>query len=226
VIRALAYVGFALIVLGLLGFEIFFGSSKEWISERSLQLVLLGILVAGISSLILLIKRDWCGLLGLSAAAVAILWLPFFFTFGPHGIVSRITAPDGTQMCVIETPGGETRQTGFYYRRPGQRWGWFYYEHEDSHWWFGRIRLNGDGTQAILYRLFLPVARFDIPKERFTIIRWRRTLSPAQRWMPVAWKPEDALNSSGSSNSPMEVGAPDNQPPDRNGTPLKSEQRH
>jgi hypothetical protein len=125
VIRALAYVGIALIVLGLLGFEIFFGSSQERVSGLSLQLALLGILVAGISSLVLLVKRDRRGLLGLSAAAGGVLWLLLFFEFGPHGIVARITAPDGTEMCVIETPGGETRQTGFYYRRPGQRWGWF-----------------------------------------------------------------------------------------------------
>jgi hypothetical protein len=215
-----AYAGTALIVSGLAGFEIFFGSAQEWVSGRALQITLLGVLIAGFSSMILLVRRDGHGFVGLGAAAVAIAWVAVFFVSAPGGIVARATAPDGTEMCVIETPGGETRQTGFYYRRPGQRWGWFYYEHEDSRWWLGRIRVSPDSERAVLYRLFLPVAYFDIPAERFTIVRWGRTLGPAQRWMPEDWSPEDALDSVRSDIAPMEFGAPDDKPPDMKDIPV------
>jgi len=206
--------GIVTILVGLVGLEVFAGTRLEILTNYSFRLFLVGILVAVISSVVLLIRRQRAGIVVLGAAAVAILGIIVFFTAGGRDIVARLTAPDGTEMCVIETPGGESHQTGFYYRRPGQRWGWFYYEHEDSHWWVGRIHLSPEGTRAGLYRLFLPVAYFDIPTERFTIVRWGRTLGPAQRWMPEGWTPEDALKSVSSSGSPMEAGAPDNKPPE------------
>jgi hypothetical protein len=215
----IGYAAAAVIVLGLVGFEVFFGSAQEWVSGRALQITLLGLLVAGVSSVILLARRDRHGFVGLAAAAFAIAWLVVFFIGVPGGIVARATAADGTEMCVIETPGGETRQTGFYYRRPGQRWGWFYYEHEDSRWWLGRIRVSPDSTRAVLYRLFLPVAYFDIPTERFTIVRWGRTLGPAQRWMPEGWSPEKALDSVSSDAAPREFGAPNEKEPDMKNVP-------
>ncbi len=211
--RKIVFAGIILVLVGLVGFEAFFGTRQEMLSVRSIELMFVGVLVVGISSCVLLIRRQRVGLVGLGVAAVAILWILVFFSAGSRGIVASITAPDGTEMCVIETPGGETHQTGFYYRRPGQRWGWFYYEHEDSHWWVGRIRLSPDSTRAVLYRLFLPVAYFDIPEETFTIVRWGRTLGPAQQWMPEGWTPEDALKYASSSGSPMESGAPDNKRP-------------
>lgn len=212
--RKILYVGVAMLLVGLVGFEFFAGTRHEMLSVNSLLLALVGILPALISSFVLLLRRQRAGIIGLGAVAVTILAFIVLFTAGGRDIVASLTAPDGTEMCVIETPDGEDHQTGFYYRRPGQRWGWFYYEHEDSHWWVGRIRLTPDGTRAVLYRWFLPVAYFDIPTERFTIVRWGRTLSPAQRWMPEGWTPEDALKSVSSSGPPMEAGAPDNKPPE------------
>ena len=223
-IRTIAYSSAGMIALGLAGHEIFFGSMQESLSGRSFQLMLLGILIAAASSLILLVRRDRTCLVGFAAVIFAVLWHVVFFTAGGRGVVARATAPDGTEMCVIETPGGETHQTGFYYRRPGQRWGWFYYEHEDSRWWIGRIRVSPGSERAILYRLFLPVAYFDIPTERFTIVRWGRTLGPAQRWMPEGWSPEDALDSVSSDSGPMEFGAPDDKPPDMKDIPVPTPQ--
>jgi hypothetical protein len=219
VARRITYIGSVLIAVGLLGSEIFCGSRREWLWGLLCQLTLLAGFVVGTSSIMLLRRQDQRGLFGLIIAIFSIIWVIPFSSVGWHGIVSRVTAPDGTEMCVIETPGGETRQTGFYYRRPGQRWGWFYYEHEDSHWWFGRIRLSSDGTRAVLYRFVLPVAYFDIPTERFTIARWDRTLGPAQRWMPEDWRPEDALKLPGPPFSPMEFGAENDQPPDMKNVP-------
>lgn len=204
-----------MLLIGLVGFEFFSGTRHAMLSVYFLPLALVGILTALISSLVLLIRRQRAGIVGLGAVAGAILGIIVFFTAGDWGIVASLTAPDGTEMCVIETPGGEPYQTDFYYRRPGQRWGSFYYEHEDSHWWIGRIRLSPDGARAVLYKWFLPVAYFDILEERFTIVRRGRTLGPAQQWMPEGWTPEDALKDASSSGSPMESGAPDNKRPQK-----------
>lgn len=202
-----------MIIVGIIGAEVFWGTQHETLSENLFLVGLAGILTAGIASLVVVRRRKCVGIVGIAAATIAIVWVVISLTGGSHGIVARLTAPDGTEMCVIETPGGETHQTGFYYRRPGQRWGWFYYEHEDSHWWFGHIGMGSDSRHAVLYRVFLPVAYFEIPTESFTIVRSGRTLSPAQGWMPEGWKPEDALKLASSSASPVEVGAPDNNPP-------------
>lgn len=210
--RKILYAGTVLVLVGLVGFEVFVGTRQEVLSGRFLELMFAGLLGVGISSCVLLFRRARAGLVGLGVWAVALLWLILFFTAGGRGIVASVTAPDGTEMCVIQTPDGETHQTGFYYRLPGRRWGWFYYEHEDSYWWVGRIRLSPEGTRAVLYRLFLPVAYFDIPTESFTIARWGRTLSPAQRWMPEGWTPETALQLASSSEAPLEAGVPDHGP--------------
>ena len=139
---------------------------------------------------------------------------------GGDGIIARIKAPDGTEMCVIQTYNGnfaEPYTVGFYYHKPGKPWGWFYYEHEDTRWFSGKITLSENGKLAHVQSDNEEVAQFEIPTESFTIARWKRTLSPAQEWMPEGWKPEDALKpdvfKSQAPKSPMAVGAPSNNPP-------------
>src|SRR5687767_7927041 len=118
VLRLITYAGVAATILGLIGIEIFAGSASEARSGQFWQLAMLGVVGTGLSSVALLVMRDRRGLLGLSPIALLMIWLVTSFTAGGHGIIARTTAADGTEMCVIETPGGETRQTGFYYRRP------------------------------------------------------------------------------------------------------------
>ncbi|MDQ6632387.1 MAG: hypothetical protein M3Y82_11650 [Verrucomicrobiota bacterium] len=91
--------------------------------------------------------------------------------------------------------------------------GWFYYDHEAMRWNFAKIKLAPDGKRASICSDFREVARFDIPTESFTLLRWNRTLRPAQEWMPEKWKPEDELKFKTQPHSPMEVGAPNNLPP-------------
>ncbi|MEJ0088629.1 MAG: hypothetical protein WDM80_02600 [Limisphaerales bacterium] len=142
------------------------------------------------------------------------------FLPGGDGIIARINAPDGTEMCVIQTYNGITGEpytVGFYYHKPGKPWGWFYYEHEDTRWFSGKITLNENGKLAHILCENEEVAKFEIPTESFTISRWKRTVSPAQEWMPEGWKPEDALKpdvlKSQTPKSPMAIGATSNNPP-------------
>ena len=212
--RKIAYVVSAiLLILGIVGQEFFAGTRYGDRTGVFSWFVLLGIPAAGIASLSVLRQQQKAGIAGLLLSAAGLTWLVFAMVGCPGGIVAQTTAPDGTRMCVIETPGGESHQTGFYYQRPGKPWGWFYYEHEDSHWWFGRIHLTNNGSHAVIYRVALPVAEFDIPTESFTILRWSRTITSAQGWMPETWKPEEALKSKADPESPMQVGAPTNTPP-------------
>lgn len=95
-------------------------------------------------------------------------------------------------MCVIQHYNwtlGEPYTVSFYYRKPGKPWGWFYYEHEDTRWLSGEIKVNKDGNLAHILCAGREVARFQVPDESFTILRWNRSLSPAQEWMPPEWEP-------------------------------------
>jgi hypothetical protein len=207
--QTVVYSGVALILVGLTGLEVFAGSARESLSMMFGSIMLSAGVVTAFFSLTLSSERCRIGFVGIGLPLFAVAWLVVSFTVGGRGIVALAVAPDGTEMCVIETPGGETHQTGFYYRRPGQPWGWFYYEHEDSHWWAGRIRVSDDGKRAVVYRSFLPVAYFDLPTERFTIVRWNRALAPAQRWMPKDWRPEHAAKFARRDFSLMDIGVPD-----------------
>jgi hypothetical protein len=133
---------------------------------------------------------------------------------GGTGVIARVKSSNGVEMSVVQKYNEffEPYETGFYYRKPGKPWGWFYYDHEDTRWSFARIKLSDYGNLAHVYRGFEEVARFEIPTESFTLLRWKRTLSPAQEWMPEGWKPEDALSDNGAK-SPMQVGAPNNLSP-------------
>ena len=67
----------------------------------------------------------------MAVAAALFLW----HIDGPR-IVARATATDGTEFCVVQKCNWnlEFFTTTCYYRKPGGRWGWFYYDHEDWYW--------------------------------------------------------------------------------------------
>lgn len=149
------------------------------------------------------IKRKWV------AAGIILgvfLYLAFLFcrsfTSGGDGIVTRAVTQNGTEMCVIQKYTGnfaEPYRVGFYYRCPGKRWGWFYYDHEDIRWLSGDIKLSDNDTVAHIFCESKEVARFNISTESFTRLRQNSTASPAQKWMPLDWKPEDAFKSDSKS---------------------------
>jgi hypothetical protein len=110
---------------------------------------------------------------------------------GGDGIVEHITSPDGTEMMITQEHNGEPYSVGFYFRKKGGNWGWFYYEHEDTRWYrsLSHIRLTEDARSATVYRLFWPVATFDLEQESFTLLRWGRP-SRTQQLMPNNWSPK------------------------------------
>lgn len=132
---------------------------------------------------------------GLSISGIVFLWVGFSIAFGNNRIIARVTARDGTEMCLVQRYDGPTEYNiSFYERKPGEKnWGWFYYEHEDARWWAGKLTLSADGNEAVIWRTLFPVARFDIANESFQLERDGRRSSPAQERMPDGWKPEDEL---------------------------------
>ena len=58
-------------------------------------------------------------------------------------IVAYADAPDGSAFCVVQRCNWsfEFFTTGCYYRKPGGRWYWFYYDHEDTYWGRGRTEI-------------------------------------------------------------------------------------
>ncbi len=147
---------------------------------------------------------------------MALLMLLRGYLPGGDGVIARAIAPDGTEMCIVQTFNDpvEPYTVSFYYRKPGKQWGWFYYDHEDTRWFSGTIELDDGGNLAHVKRNGKEVARFDVSTEGFTIISWNRTNGPTQTWMPKGWKPEDALSAARvKSKSPMSVGASSNSPP-------------
>ena len=117
---------------------------------------------------------------------------------GKDVIIARAVAPDGTDLCVIHKSNhtGEPYTVSFYFKRPGNPWGWFYYEHEDTRWLTGSIVFDDTGTVALIKRGWRTVATFDLKTDSFTIKRWNRTSYGTQNWMQTDWTPEQELKKS------------------------------
>jgi hypothetical protein len=183
-------------LLCITAFELFVGTNREGYCWALLIGTVVCVVTLAIVSLVTIGRRLRAALLGLGAAAIGASWVVMAFSPGGDRIIARPTAPDGTEMCILQSFTGdwtEPYRVSFCYRRPGQPWGWFYYEHEDTRWWFGSIKLTTDGKRAEIRRFVSPVAYFDPAKEAFTIVRWNRTIVQAQRWMPAGWDPKDEL---------------------------------
>ena len=89
---------------------------------------------------------DQAVLYGLVCAAsmLPLVVIYAYFLPLPPSIIARTRAPDGTELCLTQKY-DDFYQVSFYYRRTGQPWGWFYYDHEDTRWWRGSIALCADG---------------------------------------------------------------------------------
>ena len=140
------------------------------------------------------IKSTLLVLLGL-LILFGVCTLVYGFLPGKDVIIARAIAPDGTDLCVVHKSNhtAEPYTIGFYFKRPGHTWGWFYYEHEDTRWFRGSIKLDDKGTTAFIKRGWRTVATFDLATEAFTIKRWHRTIYGAQDWMPADWTPEQEI---------------------------------
>jgi hypothetical protein len=115
-------------------------------------------------------------------------------------VVARTVAPDGTEFCVVQTCSWDFDlfTTSCYYRKPGHdRWGWFYYNHEDWYWGRGRAEIDPVAKRITIYRGGRATATFDWESERFCLLP--AALSPerlrdtgaerfgAQEIMPEGW---------------------------------------
>lgn len=114
---------------------------------------------------------------------------------GKNVIIARVTTPDGVELCVTHKSNYslEPYTVSFYFKRPNQPWGYFYYDHQDTRWHSGSIGLNDDGSKAFINRGKVIVATFDLNTESFKIKRWDRVIQGAQKWMPEDWNPEDEI---------------------------------
>ena len=140
------------------------------------------------------------------AASVAVVFVATAIIFARHiaqpRLVARAVAPDGTEFCVVQTCSWDFDffTTSCYYRKAGHdRWGWFYYNHEDWYWGHGRAEVDPAAKRITIYRAGRATATFDWESERFCLLAG--ALSPgrlrdagaehtsAQEMMPAGWNP-------------------------------------
>jgi hypothetical protein len=80
--------------------------------------------------------------------------------------------------------------TSCYYRKPGRRWGWFYYDHEDWYWGHGRTEVDTVAKRISVFRGGHVTVTFDWEPERFRLLRTdfpQREFTAPQKLMPVGW---------------------------------------
>jgi len=104
-------------------------------------------------------------------------------------IIGRAVAPDGTEMCVVQRlSDGPWFATGFYYRRPGQRWHWMYYGHEDNYWGRSRVTVDTNAGAVVFHRGSTPAITFHWATETYFHHR-RQTITANGSPMPEGWEP-------------------------------------
>jgi|GEM_PF-2070693 len=189
-----AKVGGLMLVLYVLLFE--FSAGTRWAGFPRILLYVfpLAIVVVGFAAVRSLLRRERGGWFGLGVVALSSVWLVLSCGPGGSGVISEAVALDGTQMCLVQGYSGkwlEPYRISFYCRRPGQNWDWYYYDHKDTRWWSGSINIEKNGTRAMIHRLLRPVAYFDLPTERLTLVRWGQNIVGAQHRMEPGWKPAE-----------------------------------
>lgn len=129
--------------------------------------------------------------LGLAVAFVLLLALLLRHVSGPR-IVARLVTPDGVEMRLVQrcTWNAEPFTTGFYYRRPGGQWGWFYYSHQDSYWGNADVRVDTNSRTAVFFRGETPAVTFRWDDDVYTLHRRHYTVTGAQVWLPLGSSPE------------------------------------
>ena len=136
-------------------------------------------------------RRTKMIVLGVSALFVAAAVLLVRHIDGPR-IVARAVTDDGTEFCVVQRCNWDLEffTTSCYYRKPGGRWGWFYYDHEDWYWGRGHAEVDEALKRISIFRNGRTTATFDWESERFELRRgdfsWR-VMKGAQEWMSPEW---------------------------------------
>jgi hypothetical protein len=126
------------------------------------------------------LKRYLLGFVALAAVLSGGLLIRHLI--GPR-VVARASSPDGVEMCIVQRL-GEPFATGFYFRKPGGQWGWFYFDHEDWYWARSRVVLNTNHGIATFYRDGARAISFDWKAEKYVAHRLGRTMVGAQSLLP------------------------------------------
>src|SRR5687767_13790061 len=105
-------------------------------------------------------------------------------------IVAHAVAPDGSEFCVVQRCNwsGEPFTTSCFSKTPDGRWGWYYYDHEDWYWAFGRAEVNPAAKRISVYRGDNVTATYDWESKTFQLLRSdfpHRQLTEPQSLMPV-----------------------------------------
>lgn len=133
-------------------------------------------------------RQEWTetGLVVALLVLIAAVGVLVLHVNGPRTVAEAV-APDGTEMRLVQRCNwsGEPFTTGFYFRRPGENWGWFYYDHQDNYWSrrSSRVTLDTNAGIALFYRDGVPAVTYDWKRERFILHRWRRVTVGAQAWL-------------------------------------------
>ena len=119
--------------------------------------------------------------------AVGLLWVSWLWSVRSPRIIVSAVAPDGTELRVIQTCNLslEPFTTSVYYRKPGGKWGWFYYDHEDGYWWRGKAEIDLQAKRINIWRGRETTATFEWETETFELRRRdfpRRPIVGAQDW--------------------------------------------
>lgn len=135
----------------------------------------------------------WLWILVLFVILLGILWAFLYGPFGRPRIVARAVTPDGTELCVVQESNHDICEpfyTSVVYRKPGGRWGWFYYDHQDIYWRRGEVLINPDAKRISVYRNGTLVVTFDWQTEIFRKYADKcivRMFTNAQVWLPANW---------------------------------------
>src|SRR5688500_6286331 len=115
--------------------------------------------------------------------ALGVLWGFWLWSIRSPRIVASAVAPDGTELRVVQTCNWST--TEVYYRKPGGRWGWFYYDHEDGYRDSGKAEVDAAAQRSHIKRGGRITAAFEWESEAFHLMRSdmpHRTSLGADAW--------------------------------------------
>jgi hypothetical protein len=114
---------------------------------------------------------------------------------GPR-VVARADVPSSVEFRVVQKCnwGGEPFTTSCYFRKPGGKWGWFYYDHEDNYWGSGTAQVDPVAKRISILREGKVTVTFDWETEVYQRIengKMKHETTGAQSWMASGWEPPE-----------------------------------
>ena len=105
---------------------------------------------------------------------------------GSTRVVVHAVAPNGVEFCIVQRWGDDMWNSSAYYRKPGGRWGWHYYDHDDIYWIHGSIEVDQEETLFKVYRNGFLTATFNYQTDEFSLYLFSpmRTFAPTDKWLP------------------------------------------